>query len=60
MTPHSALRFLLAALLGGFALLLGWTAFPVMEKGTSWRPFFVVSGAAVVLALTLGWLVARA
>lgn len=60
MTPRSALRLLLAALLGGLAFLLGWTAFPVAEKGASWRTFFMVAGWVVVLALTLGWLVARA
>ncbi|MBB5233341.1 hypothetical protein [Deinococcus budaensis] len=60
MTPRSGLRLLLAALLGGFALVLGWTALPVAENGASWRPFLVVSGAVAVLALTLGWLVAPA
>lgn len=59
MNLRSALRLMLAALLGGFAFLLGWTAFPVTEKGASWRPFFVVAGGVVVLALTLGWLVAQ-
>ena len=59
MTPSALLRFLLAALLGGSALLLGWTAFPVVKKDASWRPFLVVSGAVVALALTLGWWVAQ-
>ena len=53
MTPSALGRFLLAA------LLLGWTAFPVVKKGASWRPFLVLSGAVVALALTLGWWVAQ-
>ncbi|MCP2015779.1 hypothetical protein L1280_002955 [Deinococcus sp. HSC-46F16] len=34
-------------------------AFPVAEKGASWRPFIAVAGGVVALALMLGWLVAR-
>ncbi|MPY65276.1 hypothetical protein F8S09_01015 [Deinococcus sp. SDU3-2] len=59
MNLRSSLRLMLAALLGGFAFLLGWTAFPIIEKGASWRPFIAVAGGVVVLALMLGWLVAR-
>ena len=52
-------RFVLGVLVGGLALPLGLTVFPVVDRRASWRPFFVVTTLLIVLVLVLGWLVAR-